>query len=537
MATGALTRREPRRRAQLGALLYLQARSTIRKWRLVLADPLRRLAWVPFGGGFVWLLVVRATGFHVHPSPDLWRITALVLPSLFFVVVALSRASGGRLHPSRAHAHLVGGLGVPVWLLVAWQQLQRLPSLLLGLAFFGVLVLPSFLGLGLERVLTTAISVLIGFAFLSGAGLVGFSVRLWRSWVGTAWTATWLLVAGVLALPALVLAVDVPVPALRPLETVASWTPGGLVARGASGDLAADALLVLISAAVLALAVWMTRDQGPELAEASYRFFALVDSARANQTASMSGSTLRRRKPLERSASTRLAGAGVLAWKTWLEFKRSASGRWRLFGVAFQLTFGAGLASIWQGFGGHHMRPALTTVLVAGIVLSMVAAGFTSHRQFGPLLRNPLFGLNRDSLPRRLTAVLVTRQLTESIGNLATFVGVALVLPGLIPLVLVLIVVSRSVAVGMLALDLWVFSWLPSATDRTMAMRVIRTVLMALLVPLGTAFALYAFRTQAPDLLLLLPVPVFLVGGWLLVSAAGRRLEGNGLAVAMAERR
>ncbi|HVC78498.1 MAG TPA: hypothetical protein VND96_18485 [Candidatus Micrarchaeaceae archaeon] len=39
-----------------------------------------------------------------------------------------------------------------------------------------------------------------------------------------------------------------------------------------------------------------------------------------------------------------------------------------------------------------------------------------------------------------------------------------------------------------------------------------------------------------PDLLLL-PVPVFLIGGWLLVSAAESRLLGNGLAVTIAERR
>jgi hypothetical protein len=292
-----------------------------------------------------------------------------------------------------------------------------------------------------------------------------------------------------------------------------------------------------MAAVVLALGLRLTRDQGPELAEASYRFFMLVDSARANGTPVMRGANLRLRDPVQRSASTSLTGAGVLAWKTWLEFKRGSTGRWRLVGMSVQLLFGAGLASAWLALGGHHIRPALATVLIAASVLSMVASGFTSHRQFGPLLRNPLFALNRDSLARRLTAVLVSRQLTESIGSLATLVGVALVLPALIPLIVVLAVVGRSVAVGMLALDLCVFAWLPSATDRTMAMRIIRTAAMAVLVPAGTAFALYAFATSAPDLLLLLPVPVFLAGGWLLVSAAGRRLEGNGLAVAIAERR
>jgi hypothetical protein len=109
--------------------------------------------------------------------------------------------------------------------------------------------------------------------------------------------------------------------------------------------------------------------------------------------------------------------------------------------------------------------------------------------------------------------------------------------PALIPLILVLIVIARSVAVGMLALDLFIFAWLPSVTDRTMAMRIIRTVSMAVLVPAGTAFALYAFRTPLPDLVLLLPVPLFLVVGWLLITSAGGKLEGNGLAVAIAERR
>ena len=87
------------------------------------------------------------------------------------------------------------------------------------------------------------------------------------------------------------------------------------------------------------------------------------------------------------------------------------------------------------------------------------------------------------------------------------------------------------------ALDLFVFAWLPSVTDRTMAMRIIRTVFVAVLVPAGTAFALYSFRTPLPDLVLLLPAPLFLVLGWLLITSAGGKLEGNGLAVAIAERR
>jgi len=162
---------------------------------------------------------------------------------------------------------------------------------------------------------------------------------------------------------------------------------------------------------------------------------------------------------------------------------------------------------------------------------------FTSGRQFGPLLRNPVFALNRDSLAKRLLALLLTRQITESIGSLATFVGIALVLPAFIALILVLMLVGRAVAIGMLGLDLYVFAWLPSATDRTMAMRIIRTLILAVVLPVGTAFALWAFRTPAPDLVLLLPVPLFLFLGWLLVESAGARLEGNGLAVAIAERR
>lgn len=167
----------------------------------------------------------------------------------------------------------------------------------------------------------------------------------------------------------------------------------------------------------------------------------------------------------------------------------------------------------------------------------MVATGFGSGRQFGPLLRNPLFALNRDPLARRLFAFLLTREATESIGSLATFVGVAIVLPASIPLVAVLIVVGRAVAIGMLGLDLFVFAWLPSATDRTMAMRIIRTAILAVAVPSGTLFALWALRTPAPDLFLLLPAPLLVLLGWGLISSAGSRLEGNGLAVAIAERR
>lgn len=70
-----------------------------------------------------------------------------------------------------------------------------------------------------------------------------------------------------------------------------------------------------------------------------------------------------------------------------------------------------------------------------------------------------------------------------------------------------------------------------------MAMRIIRTLVLALAVPLGTLFALWAFRTPVPDLILLLPIPLLLPLGWWLTVLAGARLEGNGLAVAVAERR
>jgi hypothetical protein len=101
----------------------------------------------------------------------------------------------------------------------------------------------------------------------------------------------------------------------------------------------------------------------------------------------------------------------------------------------------------------------------------------------------------------------------------------------------VLILVIRAVAVAMLGLDLYVFAWLPSSTDRTMAMRIIRTVVLVVAVPVGSLFALWAFSTPVPDLILLLPIPLFLVLGWRLIVSAGARLEGNGLAVAIAERR
>src|SRR5260221_14435677 len=108
MAISAMRPGGPRRRAQLGALLYLNVRTAVRKLELVVRDPLRRLAWVPFAGAFLWLLVARAVGLHGQPSPELWRYLGLGLPSLVFMLVALSRAAGGRLYQSRAHAHLVG---------------------------------------------------------------------------------------------------------------------------------------------------------------------------------------------------------------------------------------------------------------------------------------------------------------------------------------------------------------------------------------------------------------------------------------------
>jgi len=530
-------RRSPRIRAQLGALLYLQLRTAIRKWELVARDPLRRLAWAPYAVSVLWVIGARIFGIHLQLPGSMWAYLDAFLPALLFLLVAVSRAGGGRLYQSRAHAHLVGGLGLPIWLLVGWQHLQRVPVLLLNFAVFGVLLFSSALGVGPIRVIESAVAVLLGLTLLGGAGLVAFSVRLRSTSLGTAWTVMALAIAAALALPALPLLIDRPLPWLQPISQAAAWSPGGLVVMGASGSLAADIMLLALAAGVLALGIALTRNQGPELAETSYRYFMLVDSARASGNAGMSGANMRLRDPVQASTSTAFRGAGVLFWKTWLEFKRGATGRWRLITVGVQLLFGVLAGSVWLTIKDSHASSSLTTLLIAAVVLSMVAVGFTSGRQFGPLLRNPLFALNRDSLAKRLLAVLLTRQTTESIGSLATFVGIGLVLPAFIPLILVLILVGRAVAIGMLGLDLYVFAWLPSATDRIMAMRIIRTVIVAVAVPAGTIFTLWAFRTPVPDLTFLLPTPLFLLLGWRLVVSAGRRLEGNGLAVAIAERR
>jgi hypothetical protein len=534
---GRTSRPAPRVRARLGALLYLQVRTALRKWELVARDPLRRLAWAPYAVSAVWLIGARIFSLHLSLPGSVWSYVDALLPALMFFLIAMSRAAGGRLYQSRAHAHLVGGLGLPVWLLVGWQHLQRLPVLLLNFGIFGVLLVPSLLGVGPVRVLEAAVALMLALTLLGGAGLVGFSVRLRSPRLGVAWTVIALAIAGALALPVLPIWLGRPMPWMQPLTKVAAWSPGGLVVMGAAGSLAADLVLLTAAAAVLALGVAMTRNLGPELAEASYRYFTLVDNARASGNAGVSGANTRLREPVQASKSTVFKGAGVLVWKTWLEFQRAGRGRWRLLTVAAQLLFGAVVGWVWLSIKDAHGPSSLTTLLIAGAVLSMVAVGFTSGRQFGPLLRNPVFALNRDSLAKRLLAVLLTRQITESIGNLATFAGIALVLPEYIPLILVLMLVGRAVTFGMLGLDLYVFAWLPSATDRTMAMRIIRTLILAVAVPAGTIFALWAFRTPVPDLILLLPVPVFAFVGWWLVSMAGSRLEGNALAVAIAERR
>jgi hypothetical protein len=532
-----LKRRRVRIRAQLGALLYVQLRSGLRKFELVARDPLRRLAWAPYAVGVLWVIGARIFSLHLKLPDGIWSYLDALVPALVFLLIGMSRAAGGRLYQSRAHAHLVGGLGVPVWLLIASQQLQRLPLMLLNFGIFGVLLLPSLLGVGTVPILETSIALVLTLTLLGGAGLVGFAVRLRSPKLGVAWTVISLAIAGALAIPALSALAGLRLPWLEPLAHVAVWSPGGLVVMGAKGNLFADLGLLVLAAGVLALGIVMTRNLGPELAETSYRYFMLVDSARASGNAGMTGTNMRLREPVQASASTAFKGAGVLVWKTWLEYKRGGSGRWRLVTLGLQLLFGVLAGTVWLSIRGSHASSSLTTLLIGGLVLSMVAVGSTSGRQFGPFLRNPLFALNRDPLAKRLLAVLLTRQIIDSIGSLVAFVGFGLVLPTYIPLLVVLNLVGRAVAVAMLGLDLYVFAWLPSSTDRTMAMRIIRTLVLAVAVPVGTIFALWAFRTPAPDLILLLPIPLFLGLGWRLFVSAGARLEGNGLAVAIAERR
>ncbi len=354
-----VARRSPRIRAQLGALLYLQLRTAIRKWELVARDPLRRLAWAPYAVSVLWVIGARIFGIHFQLPGSMWAYPDALLPALLFLLVAVSRAGGGRLYQSRAHAHLVGGLGLPIWLLVGWQHLQRLPLVLLNFGVFGVLLFSSVLGVGPTRVIESAVAVLLGLTLLGGAGLVAFSVRLRSTRLGTAWTVMALAIAATLALPALPLVIDRPLPWLQPISQAAAWSPGGLVVMGASGSLAADIMLLALAAGVLALGIALTRNQGPELAETSYRYFMLVDSARAGGNAGMSGANMRLRDPVQASTSTAFRGAGVLLWKTWLEFKRGGTGRWRLITVGVQLLFGVRRGCAEHGRGGLHQRPSI----------------------------------------------------------------------------------------------------------------------------------------------------------------------------------
>jgi hypothetical protein len=534
---GLAAPRRPRKRSQLGALIYLQLRTALRKWELVARDPLRRLAWVPYLLSVVWVVGARLFRLQIQLPRSTGEYVGALLPPLLFLLIAMSRAGGGRLYQSRAHAHLVGALGLPVWLLVAFQHLQRMPFQLFNFGLFGVLLLPEALGLGPVHVIEAVIALLLGLLFLGGAGLVSFAIRLRSPRLGQVWTVTALVIAGLLALPVLPLLTGHSIPMLNNADKIAVWSPGGLLVMGASGSLLADVILLALAAGVLGLGVALTRELGPELAEASYRYFMLVDSARASGNAGMTGANVRLRDPVQASTSTNLRGAGVLAWKTWVEFRRSGTGWWRLLAVGSQLLFGVVLGSVWSSIMGSHQSSSVTTLVIAGVVTILVSTGFSSGRQFGPLLRNPLFALNRDSLAERLLAFLFTRQVTESIGSLFALVGLALVLPAYITVILAVALVGRAVAIVILGLDLYVFAWLPSATDRVMATRMIRLAIMAVVVPGGTVFAFWAFRTPAPPLALLIPIPLLVLLGWRLIVMAGARLEGNGLAVAIAEKR
>ena len=88
--------------AKLRALAFLRLRSGLNHWRLVLRDPLRRLAWLPYAA-FLAYGVRAALTHHSNPIPG-WSAGAAVayLPGMWFL---LARGGSGTLmFRSRAEA-------------------------------------------------------------------------------------------------------------------------------------------------------------------------------------------------------------------------------------------------------------------------------------------------------------------------------------------------------------------------------------------------------------------------------------------------
>ncbi len=385
-----------------GALPYLEWRIARNQFRALLRSPWRLLAWVLYAAYLGGMIYLRAhPRSHASPAPSmLSRELATTIAGVALLMtgatILTSTGNGVRIFRSKADALLLPRAGVGGRDLVLWLQLRTI----VGRAWYFVgFVLFYVVGIapnGASQLgWTTLLTVLVSLSTATlGLPIYLASITGLRTAIRTFGGCT--LAAGfvfAIAVGAQWLAHQHALPAAVTATANAylahvTLAPGDVI-RGALGGspalyLALVAVIIIATLAAYALAA----DVYPELTEASFRLFDVVERARRGEA-----------KVARATTSTRVpAGAAILLWKSALVFSRSPSAK-ILFAVSVLVAL---ILGTLLGFVLQDPDPQGLIVTAGMPLLLLAVVGFASTFSLAADVSKPYWWLTGGSLFERL---------------------------------------------------------------------------------------------------------------------------------------
>jgi hypothetical protein len=471
----------------LRALAYADWRAFLNGLRELRKSRARMFSWGMFGL-FILLFIGSRVYFHTTmQSSDIVQTDYIVSGFLTFFFLSIVTGIGTiGLFRSRAEARFIIGSPVPPLLAVPYLQLRdalvQSWNVLFRLAYFFFIFAPRSLNGG-----QAVMSLLLALAGMTALTTVVLPRRLAPQPLR--------ILAIIIAIPLAIVSAE---PAIRGLifqlhpspELLAfafrylpAWHPGQIVLH--PSIIWIGAALGVAACAAIALML-CSRDAYPELYALSMSRLDATERllARRNGTAQPTP----RKQRAFRSSQGRYAPAGLLifVWKSFVEFRRFATGRTAI--IVFVLILGAGFASSYFAPDALFYTMLINLSLSGAIIVSARGAASLALE-----LRRPLFWLSHGSLLQRLAAICAGRLLQPAISGAAFVIGIALA--GKSPdRVLVIGLGLPAYLLLMQSIGILIFSISPRAIDQKGPLGGLRVLLafVSFIAP-GVVYALVAW--------------------------------------------
>lgn len=538
----------------LAALVYLEARMAVNKFRRVVRQPGRLALWVIFllwFGIFLFARIARVSGGQIPVLlPESARFLLAFVPAVYIAIIGMQIRSGSRRPPATfaypADARFLFGSRLSHVLVVFWLVLREAAfqggRLFVALFFFSWNLATSTSGLFLSTV-----ALLSAYIIAFGLRLPVFLIQRRVPRLPFAWLGAALVTFGALVL-LYPIALGFASSNVR-LSFVAAHTmvfpPGVWIVEAISGNLLSLLVLAGLACAVVVAGSIAASDAYPEIWEASSRLYALralassgrglwnreawrelrdADPQRPQVAVEQVPSFHGERAPL---------GALTVLWKEWIAMRRSPGGlRWPTLWVV-----GACAVGYLAGIATENLSFVVLLGPLVAIANIIIIIGSQSTISLGGELRRPIWWLGHSQLRNRVLAWIfgTTLRMGPPLVAGAVVAGVAMhswiVAVAAAPIIVVGLFLIQSIGVASYVV-------LPGRNDLRgpgFMLRILSTYV--LLMPPSIGWGLVQLLSQSAALGLMAGLTIAYAEAWALVVFAAARLEQNAMAYATAEGR